>query len=56
LNLTRHEKESLPLRPGAGIENVQHYFFAMVQNEFWAIQVDSLWRTEPQEERKTFIN
>jgi hypothetical protein len=44
----------LPLRPGAGLENVQHYFFAMVPNEYRAIQVNAFWRTESQEE--IFVN
>jgi squalene cyclase len=44
----------LPLRPGAGIENVQQYVFDMVPNESRAIQVYSLWLTEAQEE--TFVN
>jgi hypothetical protein len=42
--------EMLPFRQVTRIENVRHYFFAMVSNEYRPIEVDSLWRTQHQEE------
>jgi hypothetical protein len=50
------KRKMLPLWPDAGIENARQYFFAMVHNESRPVQVDPLWSTKRQEEKKTFLN